>query len=139
MCLQSCLKAGMRPAYVHFKIKLPRTSRDPPSIHSSKLLTRKEMGKNKYLIYSWQKITIREAVRKKNCKNQDIGQKGGWVWFQILISFSWEIVTYITGGWVPNTVVIILSIQIFLLKLAFFHLYEGRVSMKKWEILFFCV
>jgi len=33
----------MRPAYVHFKIKLPRTSRDPPSIHSSKVLTRKEM------------------------------------------------------------------------------------------------
>jgi len=40
---QACLKAGMRPAYVHFKIKVPRPIQEQPSMHSSKLLTRKEM------------------------------------------------------------------------------------------------
>ena len=52
-------------------------------------------------------FSLGKPSEKNNCKFRDIGQKGGWVWVQILISFSSEIVTNIIGGWVPNTEVII--------------------------------
>ena len=50
----------------------------------------------------------------------------GGYWYQNLISFTQEIMTFIRGGWVTNTDVIILYIHNLLLKLAYFQFHGEK-------------